>query len=257
MRLFVERFFSPLQPAQDPSHGPSHRRIRSRSRAAKRLVLGLFTAAVFLSALLLFGVQPMFSRAWSCRSSAAHPRSGPCAMVFFQSMLLAGYAYAHFLMARKNRRLAVARAPCAPLTGALIHAAAVDCRLGRASGIRNAPLAAGPRSPFRSGCHFFALAANNPLLRTWFAAYRRTAKLTTPIFSTPLPTSAVFSRFSPILCCSSRHSRCIRKAGCGARGLRAARRADRGAAARSCCDPARMQPSDTRSTRWRKTGLAA
>jgi hypothetical protein len=29
---------------------------------SERLVLGLFTAAVFLSALLVFGVQPMFSR---------------------------------------------------------------------------------------------------------------------------------------------------------------------------------------------------
>ena len=74
---------------------------------SERLVLGLFTAAVFLSALLLFGVQPMFSR-MVLPQLGGSPSVWSVAMVFFQSMLLAGYAYAHFLMGTQNRRLAVA-----------------------------------------------------------------------------------------------------------------------------------------------------
>ena len=74
---------------------------------SERLILGLFTAAVFLSALLLFGVQPMFSR-MVLPQLGGSPSVWSVAMVFFQSMLLAGYAYAHFLAGMQNRRLAVA-----------------------------------------------------------------------------------------------------------------------------------------------------
>src|SRR6476620_10724202 len=82
------------------------------------LVLWLFTTAVLLSALLLFGVQPMFSR-MVLPQLGGSPSVWSVAMVFFQSMLLAGYAYAHFLAGTQNRRLAVAM-HLALLTGALL-----------------------------------------------------------------------------------------------------------------------------------------
>src|SRR4029077_2559535 len=71
------------------------------------LMLGVYTVAVFLSALLLFGVQPMYTRMVLPRLGGS-PSVWSVAMVFFQSMLLAGYAYAHILMSSRNRYFPVA-----------------------------------------------------------------------------------------------------------------------------------------------------
>jgi len=68
----------------------SSRRSKRRTHA---LTLATYIAAVFLSALLLFGVQPMFTRMVLPRLGGS-PSVWSVAMVFFQAMLLAGYAYA-------------------------------------------------------------------------------------------------------------------------------------------------------------------
>src|ERR1700751_6301663 len=72
-----------------------------------RLVLVVYTAAIFVSALLLFSVQPLFTKMVLPRLGGS-PAVWSVAMVFFQSLLLAGYAYAHFLMRIKNRAIPVA-----------------------------------------------------------------------------------------------------------------------------------------------------
>src|SRR5215813_10948839 len=59
-------------------------------------------AAVFLSALLLFSVQPLFTKMVLPRLGGS-PAVWSVAMVFFQSLLLAGYAYAHYLTKASNR----------------------------------------------------------------------------------------------------------------------------------------------------------
>src|SRR6202158_4440441 len=59
-------------------------------------LLAIFVASVFLSAALLFAVQPMFTKMVLPRLGGA-PSVWSVAMVFFQSALLAGYAYAHLL----------------------------------------------------------------------------------------------------------------------------------------------------------------
>src|SRR5262249_32158758 len=61
-----------------------------------RLLLPVLTAAIFLSAALLFAVQPMFTKMVLPRFGGA-PQVWSVAMVFFQAALLAGYGYAHFL----------------------------------------------------------------------------------------------------------------------------------------------------------------
>ena len=70
------------------------------------LELWVFTAAIFLSALLLFGVQPMFAR-MVLPQLGGSPSVWSVAMVFFQSMLLGGYAYAHLLTQTRRRWLAI------------------------------------------------------------------------------------------------------------------------------------------------------
>src|SRR5215469_16725147 len=76
------------------------------SVSRNRLVLLVYTAAIFVSALLLFSVQPLFTKMVLPRLGGS-PAVWSVAMVFFQSLLLAGYAYAHFLMQLKNRVIPV------------------------------------------------------------------------------------------------------------------------------------------------------
>src|SRR3569832_2104976 len=71
------------------------------------IVLMVYTAAIFLSALLLFSLQPLFAKLVLPRLGGS-PAVWSVAMVFFQSLLLGGYAYAHVLMTLKNRTLPVA-----------------------------------------------------------------------------------------------------------------------------------------------------
>src|SRR5918999_6282378 len=60
------------------------------------LTLPVCIAAIFLSAFLLFGLQPMFTR-MVLPVLGGSPAVWSVAMVFFQALLLAGYLYAHFL----------------------------------------------------------------------------------------------------------------------------------------------------------------
>src|SRR5271154_723337 len=74
---------------------------------SQKVVVAVYVAALGLSAALLFGVQPMFAK-------MVLPRLGgsasvwSVAMVFFQTMLLAGYLYAHLLTRYLGFRWAVA-----------------------------------------------------------------------------------------------------------------------------------------------------
>src|ERR1700676_66788 len=77
------------------------------SAARNRLILVVYTAAIFVSALLLFSVQPLFTKMVLPRLGGS-PAVWSVAMVFFQSLLLAGYAYAHYLMQVRNRMIIVA-----------------------------------------------------------------------------------------------------------------------------------------------------
>src|SRR5436853_5559237 len=60
------------------------------------LIRALYIATVFLSAALLFVVQPMFTKMVLPQLGGA-AAVWSVAMVFFQTTLLAGYAYAHAL----------------------------------------------------------------------------------------------------------------------------------------------------------------
>src|SRR5579872_4029799 len=66
------------------------------SISRNRLILLVYTAAIFVSALLLFSVQPLFTKMVLPRLGGS-PSVWSVAMVFFQALLLAGYAYAHLL----------------------------------------------------------------------------------------------------------------------------------------------------------------
>ncbi|MGA8653820.1 MAG: fused MFS/spermidine synthase, partial [Xanthobacteraceae bacterium] len=130
------------------------------------LVLAIFTAAVFTSALLLFAMQPMFTRMVLPRLGGS-PSVWSVAMVFFQTMLLAGYAYAHVLMRAVRPPVVVA------VHLALLVAAGLTLPLSVAPGWGDPPgtwaaLWLIGLFAVSIGLPFFALAANNPLLQAWF-----------------------------------------------------------------------------------------
>src|SRR5215207_5611273 len=80
---------------------------KSLSQASfAQVLLPLFTLAIFVSAALLFFVQPMFAKMVLPRLGGT-PAVWSVAMVFFQTVLLAGYAYAHFLTRYLEGRQAV------------------------------------------------------------------------------------------------------------------------------------------------------
>jgi hypothetical protein len=136
------------------------------SASRNRLVLSVYTSAIFLSALLLFSVQPLFTKMVLPRLGGS-PAVWSVAMVFFQTLLLAGYAYAHFLMRIKNRIIPVA------IHIILLVVAMATLPLSIANGWGDPPNSGYAfwllgLFAFSIGLPFFALAANNPLLQAWF-----------------------------------------------------------------------------------------
>ena len=136
------------------------------SVARNRLVLVVYTSAIFVSALLLFSVQPLFTKMVLPRLGGS-PAVWSVAMVFFQSLLLGGYAYAHYLMQLKGRMLPVA------IHLVLLVIALLTLPLSIAGGWGEPPTSGYEfwllgLFAVSIGLPFFALAANNPLLQAWF-----------------------------------------------------------------------------------------
>jgi hypothetical protein len=137
--------------------------------SAVRFVPALFAATLFTSALLLFAVQPMFTK-MVLPSLGGATSVWSVAMVFFQAALLIGYAYAHLLA----RSLTVAHAALVHL-GLLAAAAALTLPIGIAQSF-GAPPSSGVGlwlvGLFAAsiGLPFAALSASAPLLQSWFAA---------------------------------------------------------------------------------------
>jgi hypothetical protein len=136
-------------------------------RIAPGLLLGVFASAIFLSAGLLFAVQPLFAKMVLPRLGGS-PSVWSVAVVFFQGVLLAGYAYAHVISRWLPARITV----LVHLAVMLVAATAVPLAISSGWG----------RPPFQGealwllglfgvsiGLPFFALSANGPLLQAWFA----------------------------------------------------------------------------------------
>src|SRR5262249_56996923 len=150
-------------PAGDAAAGAARRHPAARPA----LLLATFAAAIFVSAWLLFMVQPMFTKMVLPRLGGA-PSVWSVAIVFFQGMLLAGYAYAHLLT-----RWAPGR-PSVIIHLAVMCVAGLTLPLSIASGSARPPHSAAAfwllgLFGVSIGLPFFALAANSPLLQAWFA----------------------------------------------------------------------------------------
>jgi hypothetical protein len=127
----------------------------------------LFTAAVGTSAFLLFLIQPMIAKMIVPKFGGAPAVWNTC-MVFFQAMLLAGYAYAHFATSRLGvRRQAIVHVLLLALPLAALPVAVADgwAPPGDANPI---PRLLGLLA-ITAGLPFFVVSASAPLLQRWFA----------------------------------------------------------------------------------------
>src|SRR5690349_12767248 len=127
-----------------------------------------YAGTIFLSSFLLFVVQPLVARLilpWFGGSAAVWTTC----MLFFQALLLAGYAYAHWLVKKVPGRLpqavvhtvllaiAVAMLPIAPAetwkpTGAEEPISRILLLLGASVGLP-----------------YFMLASTSPLIQAWYS----------------------------------------------------------------------------------------
>ena len=76
---------------------------RDESRGRFSPVVALYATTIFLSAFLLFQVQPMISK-YILPWFGSTPGVWATALLFFQLTLLGGYAYAHFVVRRLTWR---------------------------------------------------------------------------------------------------------------------------------------------------------
>jgi len=137
------------------------------NRRAMAAALPVFATSIFLSAFLLFSVQPLFAKLVLPKLGGS-PGVWSVAMVFFQTMLLAGYGYAHILtknFSLKNAafiHLAVMLLAFVVLPLALPQGWDTPPQDGQALWLLGLFSVA-------VGLPFFAVAANSPLLQAWFA----------------------------------------------------------------------------------------
>lgn len=138
--------------------------VATPARIANPLLL--FGSAIFLSAWLLFQVQPMFAK-MALPLLGGAPAVWNTALVFFQAVLLLGYVYAHFV----GTRLALKWQVIVHIGVLAVAFIALPVTIG-----------AGWRSPPETtptfwligllgvsvGLPFFALSATSPLLQRWF-----------------------------------------------------------------------------------------
>jgi hypothetical protein len=132
----------------------------------------LFGITLFVSALLLFLVQPMIAKMLLPLLGGAPTVWNTC-MVFFQAMLLAGYAYAHLITTHFTCcRQLVAHFVLVLAAGLVLPFGVAETQVGALSGTSNPSLRVLWSLMTAVGLPFFVLSATSPLLQRWFSQTR-------------------------------------------------------------------------------------
>ena len=130
-------------------------------------MLPLYGLTIFVSAMLLFVVQPMFGRLALPLLGGA-PAVWNTALVFYQAVLLAGYGYAHLLTSRLSvRRQVVVHVGVLALALLVLPIAIPQGWVPPRSA--NPMLWLLGMMTLSVGLPFFAVSASSPLLQTWFS----------------------------------------------------------------------------------------
>lgn len=137
----------------------------SNSAPSRVAVFG-YAATIFLSAFLLFQVQPLISKSILPWFGGTHAVWTTC-MLFFQVALFTGYAYAHLLIHR-----------CSPRSQLIVHAGLIFAALlvlpitlagsWKPQGSAEPTLRIVLLLAANVGLPFFVLSSTGPLLQAWF-----------------------------------------------------------------------------------------
>ncbi|MDR3689593.1 MAG: fused MFS/spermidine synthase [Fimbriimonas sp.] len=128
----------------------------------------LYTLTIFLSSALLFLIQPMVAKI-ILPAFGGSPAVWTTSMVFFQAVLLAGYAYAHFSNAKLGpRRQTLLHVPLMAL--AVVTLPFATHVVGGATGSRTPLFQILGVLASMVGVVFFTVSAGAPILQRWFAA---------------------------------------------------------------------------------------
>jgi len=130
----------------------------------------LYAITIFLSAFLLFQVQPLMGKYVLPWFGGAPPVWTAC-MLFFEAMLLAGYAYAHAVRTWISSRGQVA-VHLAVLAAAVVLLPIAPSAEWKLEGTGNPTWRILGALGTSIGLPYFALAATAPLLQAWAAAAR-------------------------------------------------------------------------------------
>ncbi len=128
----------------------------------------LFAGTLFLSAALLFTVQPMFARLVLPYLGGA-PSVWTTCVLFYQSALLGGYLYAHLLVERLRLRRQVLVHLALILVVLLILPPAIPEGWTPPTAASPVPALLGLLA-MTIGVPFFAISSTAPLLQRWFAS---------------------------------------------------------------------------------------
>jgi hypothetical protein len=126
----------------------------------------LYSLTIFLSAFLLFEVQPIIAKMilpWFGGSSAVW---STC-MLFFQIVLLLGYLYAHALVKLAPRRQAIVH--IAVLAVSLISLPIIPNESWKHAGLGQPSLTILTLLGITVGLPYFILSSTSPLLQAWYA----------------------------------------------------------------------------------------
>jgi hypothetical protein len=129
----------------------------------------LFSAALFVSALLLFSVQPLIAKMLLPYLGGSPAVWNTC-MVFFQVMLLAGYLYAHVLPRKiGNRKHAIFHLVLLLTAALLLPIGVPEKAIALLPSASSAPIWLLTTLLTTVGLPFFILSTNAPLLQSWFS----------------------------------------------------------------------------------------
>lgn len=131
----------------------------------------LFGLTLALSAALLFSVQPLISKALLPYLGGSPAVWNTC-MLFFQAVLLAGYAYAHWVVKLPGRVLLAIHGVLVLLAGCFLPLALAPSPTGLRPWETSPVLWLLSRLTLTIGLPFFMLSATAPLLQRWFSGTR-------------------------------------------------------------------------------------
>lgn len=139
--------------------------VRPASRLLDRALVTLFAATLFVSAGLLFWIQPLFAK-MALPLLGGAPAVWNTAMMFFQAMLLLGYAYVHFVNLKLPPRWQV----FLHIFVLAVALFSLPVAVRGSYDLENTPLTSLIiLFTFSIGLPFFAVSATAPLLQRWFA----------------------------------------------------------------------------------------